>query len=135
MSYQHFYSRVPARVSLFNKRDGFDTFAHSAALDREFVLGELSTVYANKLNIHNPLKIRRGEVPVVYSQAKLPSGRLVQTAVKYIPSDFTGERSAYLAHSLVLTEEEIDRVIKSPEVDAFNEKMLSQNTTLRCSRA
>ena len=123
MSYQHFYSRVPARVSLFNKRDGFDTFAHSAALDREFVLGELSTVYANKLNIHNPLKIRRGEVPVVYSQAKLPSGRLVQTAVKYIPSDFTGERSAYLAHSLVLTEEEIDRVIKSPEVDAFNEKM------------
>ena len=45
MSYQHFYSRVPARVSLYNKIDGFDTFAHSAALDREFILGELSAVY------------------------------------------------------------------------------------------
>ena len=38
MSYQHFYSRVPARVSLYNRRDGFDTFAQSAALNPDFVL-------------------------------------------------------------------------------------------------
>lgn len=123
MSYQHFYSRVPSRVSLFNKRDGFDTFAHSAVLDRDFILGELSTVYADKLNIHHPLKIRRGEIPTVYSQIKLPSGSLVQTSIKYIPSDFTGERSAYFAHSLVLTEEEVSTVIKDTSVDVFNEKM------------
>lgn len=27
MAKQHFYSRVPARGSLFNRSDGFDTFA------------------------------------------------------------------------------------------------------------
>ena len=26
MAQQHFYSRVPARVSMYNKYDGFDTF-------------------------------------------------------------------------------------------------------------
>ena len=123
MSYQHFYSRVPARVSLYNKRDGFDTFAHSAALDRQFILGELSSVYAGLLDIHSPLKLRRGEIPNVYSQALLPSGRLVHTAVNYLPTDFTGERSAYLAHSLILTEDEIDRVVRNHNADVFNRDM------------
>ena len=123
MSYQHFYSRVPARVSYFNKRDGFDTFAYSAELDRDFILGELATVYAGKLDIHDPVRVRRGEIPTVYSQAYLPSGRLVQTAIKYLPTDFTGERSAYLAHSLVLTDEETDRITHSTLADVINPDM------------
>ena len=123
MSYQHFYSRVPARVSYFNKRDGFDTFAYSATLDREFILGELATLYAAKLDIHDPVRVRRGEIPTVYSQACLPSGRLVQTAVKYLATDFTGERSAYLAHSLVFTDEEIEKIINSTLSDAINPDM------------
>ena len=123
MSYQHFYSRVPARVSLCNKIDGFDTFAHSANLDREFILGELSTVYKDLLPIHDPVKIRRGEIPTVYSQLALPSGKLVHTAIKYLPADFTGERSAYLAHSLLLNDDERSRVIRNSEVDPFNRDM------------
>ncbi len=123
MSYQHFYSRVPARVSFFNKRDGFDTFAYSSALDRRFILGELAAVYAGKLEIHDPVRVRRGEIPVVYSQVQLPSGRLVQTAVKYLSTDFTGERSAYLAHSLILTDEERVGVICNPAADVFNRDM------------
>ena len=123
MSYQHFYSRVPARVSYFNKRDGFDTFAYSASLERDFILGELATVYAGKLDIHDPVRVRRGEIPVVYSQACLPSGRLVQTAVKYLPTDFTGERSAYLAHSQVFTEDERESVVHSTLVDVLNPDM------------
>ena len=106
MAHQHFYSRVPARVSLYNKIDGFDTFAHSAGLQRDFILGELSTMYYGKLEIHNPVRLRRGEIPTVYSQAMLPSGSLVQTVISYLPKDFTGERSAYLAHSLVISDEE-----------------------------
>ena len=123
MSYQHFYSRVPARVSLYNKRDGFDTFAQSSALDPNFVLRELSVLYADKLNIHDPVRIRRGEIPVVYSQAPTLSGRVAQTAVSYIPFDFTGERSAYLAHTLVFTDEEKRFVLANPTVDIFNPDM------------
>ena len=37
MAYQHFYSRVPARVSMYHKADGFDTFAHSEGLERDFI--------------------------------------------------------------------------------------------------
>ena len=123
MSHQHFYSRVPSRVSLFNKRDGFDTFAHSAGLDREFILGELSAMYRDKLEIHDSVKLRRGEIPKVYSQAMLPSGRLVQTLISYLPKDFTGERSAYLAHSLVLTDEERDAIFCNNGFDAFNPEL------------
>ena len=45
MAFQHFYYRVPARVSMYNKFDGFDTFAHSKELSREFIERELSLVY------------------------------------------------------------------------------------------
>ncbi len=130
MSYQHFYSRVPARVSLYNKIDGFDTFAHSAALDREFILGELSLVYKDLLPIHDPVRVRRGEIPTVYTQAALPSGRLVHTAVKYLPADFTGERSAYLAHSLILSDEERAGVMRNPDADPFNRDMFITDISL-----
>ena len=130
MSYQHFYSRVPARVSLYNKIDGFDTFAHSAALDREFILGELSAVYKGLLPLHDPVRIRRGEIPTVYSQLLLPSGKLVHTAVKYLPTDFTGERSAYFAHSLILNEDEISGVIRDPSTDTFNRDMFITDISL-----
>ena len=123
MSYQHFYSRVPARVSLYNKRDGFDTFAQSAALNPEFVRGELSCVYADKLGIHSPLRIRRGEIPTVYSQYYFESGVVAQTAIGYLPADFTGERSAYIAHSLILNDSERDKVFKNPNADIFNPDM------------
>ncbi len=120
MSHQHFYSRVPARVSLFNKRDGFDTFAHSASLTRDFILTSLAPAYAGKLEIHSPVKLRRGEIPLVYTQTVLDTGDVVQTAVRYLPKDFTGERSAYIAHSMVLTDEERASVLFSPGYDSFN---------------
>lgn len=119
MSYQHLYSRVPARVSIYNKRDGFDTFAHSG-LAREFVLGELSCVYSGKLELHDPLKIRRGEISTVYSQKLLPAGVVAQTAISYDPVDFTGERSAYFAHTLILSDAERASVLNNPNADCFN---------------
>ena len=123
MAHQHFYSRVPSRVSLFNKRDGFDTFAHSAGIDRNFILGELSVVYRDKLEIHSPAKLRWGEIPRVYSQAMLPSGVLAQTVINYLPKDFTGERSAYLAHTLIPSEEEICAMFYNNAFCAFTPDM------------
>lgn len=123
MSHQHFYSRVPARVSLFNKRDGFDTFAHSLLLEREFILGPLAIAYENKLTIHDPTKVWRGEIPMVYSQTVLEGGGVAQSAIRYIPKDFTGERSAYIAHTLILTEKEREEIFFTPDHDAFTPGM------------
>ena len=123
MSYQHFYSRVPARVSLFNKTDGYDTFAHSSKLDKEFILGELSSVYLNKFDSRDALKIRRGEIESIYSQTMLPSGQIVQSALTYLPLDYTGERSAYMTHTLVLTDEERVAVIGGNNCSVFNPDM------------
>ena len=106
MAKQHFYSRVPARGSLYNRADGFDTFAHSQGLSREFIERELSAVYENKLTKQDGEAIRTGKMPAVYSQSCLKSGALVQSCVSYLPKDYTGERSAYLCHSLILSEEE-----------------------------
>ena len=123
MARQHFYSRVPARVSLYNKSDSFDTFAKGVALPNELVMGELSVMYKDKLDIHNAVKLRRGEIPTVYSQAKLSDGDIVQTTIKYLPTDFTGERSAYLAHSLILNREERGAVFYSNTAASFTPDM------------
>ncbi len=130
MAYQHFYSRVPSRVSLYNKIDGFDTFAHSVGIDREFILGELSAVYTGLLGLHNPIKIRRGEIPVVYTQAALSSGRLVHSSVKYLPTDFTGERSAYFTHSLILNDDEREAAFRRVDTDVFNRDMFITDISL-----
>ena len=123
MARQHFYSRVPARVSLYNKTDSFDTFAKGVAVQNDLVMGELSVMYKDKLDIHNSLKLRRGEIPTVYSQAKLSDGDIVQTTIKYLPTDFTGERSAYLAHSLILNREERGAVFYSNTAASFTPNM------------
>ena len=123
MSHQHFYSRVPARVSLFNKRDGFDTFAHSLLLEREFILGPLAPAYEDKLVIHDPTKVWRGEIPTVYSQTVLEGGGVAQSAIRYIPKDFTGERSSYIAHTLVLTDKEREKIFFTPDHDALTPGM------------
>lgn len=44
MALQHFYSRIPARASMFNKSDSYDTFACSDGLTREFIERELSII-------------------------------------------------------------------------------------------
>ena len=106
MAKQHFYSRVPAKMSMYNRADGYDTFAHSQGLAREFVEKELSAVYENKLSKNDMEAVRKGQMPRVYSQSCLRSGETVQSCVTYLPRDYTGERSAYLCHSLILTRQE-----------------------------
>ena len=123
MAYQHFYSRVPARISLYNKTDGFDTFAHSAALGDEFILKELSPFYFDKLQYDSIDRIRRGEVAPIYIQSNTPSGYTVQAALSYIPRDYTGERSAYLVHTLVLDPEERQRIFTDEKAAVFNPAM------------
>ena len=123
MAKQHFYSRVPARGSLYNRSDGFDTFAHSQGLSREFVERELSAVYENKLTKQDAEAVRTGRMPAVYSQSCLKSGQLVQSCVSYLPKDYTGERSAYLCHSLVLSEDEKKAVFYSSENALLNPAM------------
>lgn len=123
MAYQHFYSRVPARVSMYNRSDGFDTFAHSAGLERDFIERELSVVYQNKLNKGDLGAVRRGELPSVYSQYVLRSGRTAQSCTTYLPLDYTGERSSYLTHTLILEDEERERLFFDKDGFIFNSEM------------
>ena len=94
MAQQHFYSRVPARVSMYNRYDSFDTFAHSAGLTREFVERDLSLVYNDKLGKNDLSLVRRGEISPVYYQCVVRSGNLVQGCLTFLPLDYTKERSA-----------------------------------------
>ena len=127
MAKQHFYSRVPAKGSLYNRSDGFDTFAHSQGLSRDFVERELSAVYENKLTKQDAEAVRTGQMPAVYSQSCLKSGALVQSCVSYLPKDYTGERSAYLCHSLILSEEEMESVFSSSANALLNPDVFVSN--------
>lgn len=112
MAKQHFYSRVPAKMSMYNRSDGYDTYAHSQGLGRAFVEKELAAVYENKLGKNDMEAVRTGKMPRVYSQSCLRSGETVQSCVTYLPRDYTGERSAYLCHSLILTKEEQENLCR-----------------------
>ena len=52
MALQHFYSRVPAKISMYNRTDSFDTFICSAGVSRDFALKELAQVNDLKLTVH-----------------------------------------------------------------------------------
>lgn len=123
MAKQHFYSRVPARVSMYNRSDGFDTFAHSKGLERDFVQRDLSFIYENKLAKNDLEAVRKGIMPTVYSQYCLKTGELVQSCITYLPRDYTGERSAYLAHTLILSEEEKKNLLFSGKNAPLNTEM------------
>lgn len=123
MAKQHFYSRVPARVSMYNRSDGFDTFAHSAGLERDFVQRDLSFVYENKLAKGDLEAVRKGLIPNVYSQCCLRTGQLIQNCITYLQRDYTGERSAYLSHTLILSEEEKKELLYSSQNAPLNKDM------------
>jgi len=129
LAFQHFYSRVPARVSMYNRADGFDTFALSAGLEREFVEREMTPVYENKLNKNDVTMVRRGEMPCVYTQCCTRSGVLVQNCVSYLSLDYTGERSAYLSHSLVYSSEEKQKILSSRDETTLNPDLFVTDIT------
>lgn len=122
MAKQHFYSRVPAKMSMFNRADGYDTFAHSKELEREFIKKELAAVYENKLSKNDIEAVRTGKMPRVYSQTCLRSGDVVQACVTYLPRDYTGERSAYLCHSMILSRQEQEKLCR-PGCGVLNQGM------------
>lgn len=123
MAQQHFYSRVPAKVSMYNKYDSFDTFAHSSGLTREFVERDLAVVYADKLSKNDLSLVRRGEISPVYYQCLVRTGNLVQGCITYLPLDYTKERSSYLTHTLVFSDEERKSLLYNSDKTVFNSEM------------
>ncbi len=115
MALQHLYSRVPARLSLFNKTDGYDTFACSEDLSREYIEKEIALVSENQPTRSEAVLIRDGKLPPVYCQRADKEGNIIQSCMSFIPRDYTGERSSYMVHSLVLDAEEKAAVIESPD--------------------
>ncbi len=125
MAKQHFYSRVPARMSLFNRMDGYDTFAYSSNIKREFIENDLAKVYSNAPTKSDSELISKGELPPFYSQfVSKETNELVQSAFSYITSDYTGERSSYLVHSLILSDKEKEEHLFSFDNLPFNKASL-----------
>ena len=139
MALQHFYSRVPARMSIFNRTDSYDTFAYSEELDRTFIEKELSAVYDNKPSKSDAVLIRNGELPPIYCQYFTKSGVFTQGCISFIPLDYTGERSAFLVHSLIPDSDEENVLINSFDNNLLNKDMFKTDlsefslTSLDCT--
>lgn len=129
MAYQHFYSRVPARLSIFNRTDGFDTFAYSDGLEREFIEKELSAIYDNKPSKTDGARIRNGELPPLYCQYFTKSGVLAQGCIGFLAKDYTGERSAYVSHILIPDGKEEKEILDNPENAPLNPAVFQSDLT------
>ncbi len=127
MAKQHFYSRVPFRASMFNRADGYDTFACSEGLEREFIDKELGVVCESKPTAEESVLIRKGELSPVYCAYTAKDGTLVQSCTTFMPLDYTGERSTYLVHNLLFDPQETASLFYSPTRALFNEAMFDHD--------
>ena len=120
MAWQHLFARVPAKVSMFNKTDGYDTFACSEEITRDFAEKELVYVCDIKLTSEDADKIHANKLSPVYCQFMCHEGELVQSCITYLPSDYSGERSTYMVHSFVMPKEEHAAFFRNYDNSAFN---------------
>ncbi|MCR5694335.1 MAG: hypothetical protein K6G89_05120 [Clostridia bacterium] len=127
MARQHFYSRVPFRISMFNRADGLDTFACSEGIEREFIEKELNVVCDNKPTPNEAVLIRKGELPPVYCMFTAKDGTVVQSCTTYIPLDYTGERSTYMVHNLLFTPQEAESLFFTPKRAPINVEMFDHD--------
>ncbi len=127
MALQHFYSRVPAKVSMFNRADGFDTFACSDLLDEETIVSDFACVYNCKPNKDEVSLIRNEEIPPVYFHYQGKSGRFVQSCMSFLKLDYTGERTSYLVHSLAMDEDEQKEILFSQDNNILNPALFVHN--------
>ncbi len=123
MAQQHLYSRVPARMSAFNRTDGFDTFAYSENITRDFIETELASVYDNKPTKEDAALIVEDKLPPVFCQKTANDGQLIQSCISFLKKDYTGERSSYLVHSLVMEGAESEQALNSPDSVIFNKAL------------
>ena len=103
---QHFYSRVPSRISMYYKSNGFDTFVCSENVDREFVEKDLAILLEQRLSPEELSLLRNQKLAPVYCHFSTKDEVFVESCVSFLNSDYTGERSSYLIHSLIFNEEE-----------------------------
>lgn len=127
MALQHLYSRVPARLSIYNKTDSFDTFAYSDGLTRDFVEKELAPIYDNKPTKNEAVLIREGKIPPVFCQRSGKNDELIQSCISFVSKDYTGERSSYFVHSLILSDAEKKSSLYSPDYDMLNPEMFCKD--------
>lgn len=127
MAKQLFYSRVPAKIAMFYKSNGFDTFACSTGINQDFIEKDLNVILEQKLTSEELGLIRVNELKPVYFHFCTKDGVLVESCLSYLLSDYTGERSSYLSHSLVFDDEEIKDVHFNYNKIVLNENLFIHN--------
>lgn len=123
MARQQFYTRVPFKVSMFNRSDSYDTFACSEGLDREFIEKELAMVCENKLTLEEAALIRKNELQPAYCQYTAKDNILVQSCTSYFEKDYTGERSTYLVHNIIFEPQETESLFYIQNRGVINPEM------------
>ena len=127
MAKQHFYSRVPARVSMFYKSNGFDTFACSEGISQGFIEKTLATLLEQKPTPEEMKLIRQNELAPIYCHYKTNDDAFVLSCVSFLAKDYSGERTSYLVHSLILNEEEEKYIHSLKDECALNPKLFSHD--------
>lgn len=124
MAIQHFYSRMPAKLTLYIRTDGYDTFYKSSGINKEYIDENLSSICKWTPSKQELALMRDSKLPPTYCQYFSNDNKdMIQSCFSYIPLDFTGERSSFMIHSLILTENERKKVTMSLKNGILNPEM------------
>ena len=127
MALQHFYSRAPARMSMFAKCDSFDTFAKSGEITREYINSNLVRICEYKPTEDELELIIQNKFPPFYCACFARDNNLIQSKFSFVSSDYTGERSGWMCHSLILSQEESEKLYNNPDSAMLNKNAFGVN--------
>lgn len=126
MALRHLYSRVPAKASMFNLTDSYDTFAKSQKLDKDFILCEMGRLFEYAPGKTESEMILDGFLPPTYCTLRTPEGVIVHSSITYQQRDFTGERYSFMINSLVLEKDEKGTIYSKKEAAYFNPDIFTE---------
>lgn len=112
---QHFYSRVPACMSMYQHADGYDTFAQSEGLSQEYTEATVQKLIHIKLSPEEKRRVEEGVYPPVYCVYNGPGGDRLQSKICFLPKDFSGEQSCFFVHTLILQADEARKAMCLPD--------------------
>ena len=132
MAKQHLYAKVPAKLSMFKKELSYDTFAVTSGINEAYIKDNILKLCEYNKNYkytdsEKKLILDEKMPPVYMSYFSRKTGELIQSCISFLSEDFTGEAHGHFAHTLVLNEQETERLLTSLDEVTFSPSNFSRS--------
>jgi len=110
---QQYYTRE--RKGIFSRTPGYDTVAKSKGLDKEFITSTLHRLCFYEAPASLAGEEDAAKYPISLFCVNTEDNKMIIGQSVFAGKDYTGQRNRYFTHNYVVSEEERDKYIVSPD--------------------